>query len=636
MVKKYSVKFVVILSIFGMLFLSIPPIFTNIDAALITPLSDTMSNQTISASSTNNFSFDSISGIPASGTITLTFPSGFTNVSITSAISSMSGATFAVSGNVVTVTNGTTAVSAGTIVTISNVVATNPSSVSSTTNQYIITVSDSGGDQASVGVVIVSSSTYGSGPSGTKYEVPITINNTNNTSTLTNYQIKVTLNTQSLISGGQMNSNCSDIRFTDSNQSTLLYAWLESGCNTTNTIIWVKVPSIPASSNDIIYLYYGSTTATFNSYMGESPTLSSTYGEYDNGSSVFNFYDNFNGTTISPNYTQVLPSGASINQNNGITISTSSASNGGLIYNTGFSTPFIFEGDVTAVSGIAAGFMLQSGNTPTAGGYGFNFWGGSVASGSMQGGFSNSNNPNLQISTGIMGGTWISNTSQEWYKNYISTPGAFSVYTIPNPIYISIGEYNDSPNSSISFQWIRNRQYTSPEPTTTIGTAVSNLTNNQLQLSVGVNPFITFSISSNSLNIGTLSPTAVSSASNTLTLSSNASNGSNISVIDTNAGLYNIADSHKIVSSTTTLSSGSEGYGINSSTTYSGITIQYPYNRTGNAVGALMSTSSSTLCSSTTVVNAASISVNYLASISNITPSGPYSDTVTFIATGNF
>ena len=395
-------QFIATLSIFGLLFLYVYPIFSNIQAALITPLSDTMSNQTISASSTNNFLFDAVSGIPASGTVTITFPSGFTNVSITSATSSMSGATFAVSGNVITVTNGTTAVSAGSTVTISGITTTNPSTASSSSTQYIITISDSGGDNASLAVAIVTASSSGSGPSGDIYEQAITINNTSNTSTLTNYQVSVTLNTQSLISAGQMQSNCSDIRFTDSNKSTLLYAWLESGCNTTNTIIWVKIPSITASSNYIIYLYYGSTTATFNTYMGESPTLSATYGEYDNGSSVFNFYDNFNGTTISPNYTQVLPSGASINQNNGITISTSSASNGGLIYNTGFSTPFIFEGDVTAVSGIAAGFMLQSGNTPTAGGYGFNFWGGSVASGSMQGGFSNSNNPNLQISTGII------------------------------------------------------------------------------------------------------------------------------------------------------------------------------------------------------------------------------------------
>ncbi|MHB8443533.1 MAG: hypothetical protein ACYDAS_04195, partial [Patescibacteria group bacterium] len=296
------------------------------------------------------------------------------------------------------------------------------------------------------------------------------------------------------------------------------------------------------------------------------------------------------------------------------------------------------EGDVTAVSGVAAGFMLQNGNTAASSGYGFNYWSSSVGAGEIinPGFVAGTNNPNLQISTGIMGGTWISGNAQEWYKNYVGTSGTFSVYVRPNPMYISIGEYYDSPNSSISFQWIRTRQYTSTPPTTTISTSVTNLTNNnQLQLEVGVNPFITFAISSNSLNIGTLSPTAVSSASNVLTLSSNASNGSNISVLDANAGLYNTADSHKIASSTTTLSAGSEGYGINASTTYSDLNIQYPYNGTGNSVGAL-STSSSILCSNTTTVNAANITVDYLASISNITPSGPYADTVTFIATGNF
>ncbi|MHB8443581.1 MAG: DUF2341 domain-containing protein, partial [Patescibacteria group bacterium] len=420
MVKKYSAKFIATLGIVGLLFLSIIPIFTNIQAALITPLTDTMSNQTVSASSTNSFSFDSISGIPASGTVTVTFPSGFSNVSIN--------------------------------------------------NAYI--------------------STYGSGPSGDIYEQAVTIDNTG--STLTNYQVQLTLNTQALISAGQMSGNCGDIRFTDSSNNTL-YSWLESGCNTTTTIIWVKVPTIASSANTIIYLNYGNLSANFNQYSGEAPNLSSSYGEFDNGSSVFNFYDNFKGTTISPNYTQVSPSGSSIVQNNGITLSTTSSSYGVLIYNTGFTSPFIFEGDVTAVSGVAAGFMLQNGNTAASSGYGFNYWSGSVACGSMSGGFGCGSGPNLQISTGIMGGTWISGNAQEWYKNYVGTSGTLATYTLPNPMYISMGEVYTSPNSSISFQWIRTRQYTSTPPTTTISNTVSN--------SANIMPGTTFSISGNVVTV---------------------------------------------------------------------------------------------------------------------------------------
>jgi hypothetical protein len=282
-------------------------------AATITPISDTMSNQTISASATNNFSFDAVSGIPASGTVTITFPSGFSAISTSSATSSMSGATFAVSGNVITVTNGTTAVTAGTTVTISGITATNPSTASSSTTQYIITVSDSGGDSASIAVAIVTSS--------------------------------------------------------------------------------------------------------------------------------------------------------------------------------------------------------------------------------------------------------------------------------------------------------------------------------QVSVTATINPTITFSISSNSINFGVLTTASVTTESNTLTLSTNAGSGASISIQDTRAGLYNIAHAYTIHSNTTTLAAGSEGYGVNASS--SSLTVQSPFSGTGDSVGAI-TTSTQTIASVTAPVNNSTTTVNYLASISNITPSGPYSDTITYIATGTF
>jgi hypothetical protein len=94
------------------------------------------------------------------------------------------------------------------------------------------------------------------------YRRSITINNTQNSNTLTDYQVNVTLNTASLISAGKMRSDCGDIRFTDSDGNIPLSYWIESGCNTTNTKFWVKVPSIPASSTKTIYVYYGNPSAT--------------------------------------------------------------------------------------------------------------------------------------------------------------------------------------------------------------------------------------------------------------------------------------------------------------------------------------------------------------------------------------
>ena len=111
------------------------------------------------------------------------------------------------------------------------------------------------------------------------------------------------------------------------------------------------------------------------------------------------------------------------------------------------------------MSGVAAGIALQTGNSATSSMYGFNYWGGSVNSGSMQDSFNGVQNPNLQISTGIMGGTWLSSSSQIWYKNYVATPGTQTALSLPSTIYPSIGIYSDSASTSITFQWIRTRAY---------------------------------------------------------------------------------------------------------------------------------------------------------------------------------
>ena len=110
-----------------------------------------------------------------------------------------------------------------------------------------------------------------------QYRRAITINNTSNSNTLSNYQVLVTLDTASLISAGKMQSTGADIRFTDSDGLTSLSYWIESGINTSSTRIWVKVPSIPASSTKTIYIYYGNPSATGLS----------------NGDATFDFFDDF-------------------------------------------------------------------------------------------------------------------------------------------------------------------------------------------------------------------------------------------------------------------------------------------------------------------------------------------------------
>ncbi len=108
------------------------------------------------------------------------------------------------------------------------------------------------------------------------YRKPITISNSG--SALINYQIQITIDTEALVTAGKLLSSCNDIRFTSSDGSTLLNYWIESGCNTTSTNIWVKVPSIVTGSNTI-YFYYNNTGALLAS----------------NGTDTFDFFDDFSG-----------------------------------------------------------------------------------------------------------------------------------------------------------------------------------------------------------------------------------------------------------------------------------------------------------------------------------------------------
>jgi len=110
------------------------------------------------------------------------------------------------------------------------------------------------------------------------------------------------------IGQSKMKSDCGDIRFTDNDGTTKLSYWLESGCNSASTKIWVKVPSVPSGSKTI-YMYYG------------NPFASST----SNGTATFIFFDDFSGTTINTTkWSKTDPSGY-ITQNGQLIISNGPA-----------------------------------------------------------------------------------------------------------------------------------------------------------------------------------------------------------------------------------------------------------------------------------------------------------------------
>ncbi len=97
---------------------------------------------------------------------------------------------------------------------------------------------------------------------------------------LLDYQVKLVIDTYSLISSGKMNSDCSGIKFVTSSGENIPY-YIESGCNTHTTIIWIKVPKIPASGTETIRMYYGKDLRYTSS--ASQPK------------DIFELYDDFNG-----------------------------------------------------------------------------------------------------------------------------------------------------------------------------------------------------------------------------------------------------------------------------------------------------------------------------------------------------
>jgi len=103
------------------------------------------------------------------------------------------------------------------------------------------------------------------------YNKQVTIQENSGT-TLTDYQVKISVDYET-----GMNSDFSDLRFTDSDGTILLNYWMEEYTAGSSATVWVKVPSIPVSSEKTIYMYYGN---------GEASSLS-------DGDAVFKLFDDF-------------------------------------------------------------------------------------------------------------------------------------------------------------------------------------------------------------------------------------------------------------------------------------------------------------------------------------------------------
>jgi hypothetical protein len=174
----------------------------------------------------------------------------------------------------------------------------------------------------------------------------------------------------------------------------------------------------------------------------------------------------------------------------------------------------------------------------------------------------------------------------------------------------------------------------------TYGPQCSSSSSSTVTVTVTV-PEVSCSVSATSTDFGLLPDDAVSASTpniNALMSCSNTASGCTLSVQGTGSGtspgLWNSVASHLVTSTDATLSGGTEGYGIQATTSDGGWTINSKYDVSGNNVGGLTVTAT-TLASSTTDITTSTATVTHKAARSATTPEGSYQDTITYSCTAN-
>lgn len=103
---------------------------------------------------------------------------------------------------------------------------------------------------------------------GWQYRKKITIEGSS-AGSVTDYQIELMLrygsgtdNGNEIFLNGHCRTDFADIRFTQDDGETLIPHWIEHRVDEEFAVVWIKIPSIPASPETVdIYLYYGNSSA---------------------------------------------------------------------------------------------------------------------------------------------------------------------------------------------------------------------------------------------------------------------------------------------------------------------------------------------------------------------------------------
>ena len=163
-------------------------------------------------------------------------------------------------------------------------------------------------------------------------------------------------------------------------------------------------------------------------------------------------------------------------------------------------------------------------------------------------------------------------------------------------------------------------------------------------VSASITAVISCSTNTGSTDFGTWTDTSIKTAtpnaSSTMSCINSAA-GCTLYVKDlgdssNNPGLWNSTSSKLIASANTTLVGGTEGYGIQATSTVTGngdtLDFSATYNKTGDVVGGLLTTNATLASTNATSSNREAV-VTHKAAIANSTPAGTYNDTITYECT---
>jgi hypothetical protein len=180
---------------------------------------------------------------------------------------------------------------------------------------------------------------------------PLTINNASGAS-LYSHQVLVVLDTAARIGQGKMHPDCSDVSFYD--QYGELDFWLEDGCNTAATRLWVKVGHVPTGDGTIT-LAYG--------HGGQTKTSS--------GHGTFVFFDDFEDGIVSRYWTLGRGDFYTAQERDGAMVLSGATNNQGMYLGADFHLndwlltwpdSFAIDSELSVVRG-ASGFKANLGAT---------------------------------------------------------------------------------------------------------------------------------------------------------------------------------------------------------------------------------------------------------------------------------